>query len=1011
MVNLAGRLRPSTRASMAMNTGRRVPNDGVAPPKVPSPTAALSAEAPSAQPVTASRLSTNQYMQFGLRRLGFRALAVSALLLAGVGCTETDTQPPLANENIAETRQRLWSLPTKVQVGYWHNFKNPAGCPIPLRDVAQRAPYWDVINIAFAERDPAGDGYVAFHVFNNPMGEGCSLSGLSEQDFKDDVAYLQGLGKVVSLSLGGAEGTITLSSSTHEDNFVSSLTAIINEFGFDGLDVDYESGSGISHEGAIIKNKHLSNALKRINTNLGGSMYLSMAPEHPYVQGGAVAYSGIWGSYLPLIDDLRNELDLLHVQLYNNSSVPNPWGIFPVNSVDNLVASAKMLIEGFQPSGGPTFTGLPASKIAFGVPSGPKSSNPPFISTSTIEDAYDCVTSNTNCQTLSMANSQPGFRGVMSWSINWDEYDKSNNTPGRIDFAQLETHMGGGSCTPNCSGRACGDNGCGGSCGTCSTGQSCTGSGQCVSSCTPKTCVQLGATCGAPSDGCGGVLSCGTCSAPYECSSSYTCQSAMKGHFKLDSLWNGTTVIDETNTSGFSQTVSSKQPAVVSGKIGSAMRFDGVDDELSSDSPSAIHTALAGGGGVSIAAWLKSDGPKADCTGTSCQQHVFYSYTTDASGGFGMRLTENYELACGARPATGATNPFAEAKVKYTWEGQWIHAVCAFDAANDKIRIYVNGEEVTNSTVSWASTTFTNASSSNMDLIGGGPGNTGSTNCNAAPWNPSVAYNGAQTASRNGYDYTAAYWTQGDDPALTENCCGGGKPWLSKVACSGSGTSSGGFFKGSIDQLKLFNKALLQSEVVTLFEEGGGVTCTPLTCQTGDCGAKPDGCGGVLSCGTCGTGQTCDDSYQCVSSCTPLSCQSGDCGAKPDGCGGTLSCGTCTTGESCNASNRCEATCVPASCPAGACGTMSDGCSGTLNCGGCDTGYTCNSSNQCDSSGTGGGCSETQGWSMTEPWTNYTTTSQRKHNGRRWRCHTPGWCYLEPGGGNSSLGWTDQGGC
>ncbi len=38
------------------------------------------------------------------------------------------------------------------------------------------------------------------------------------------------------------------------------------------------------------------------------------------------------------------------------------------------------------------------------------------------------------------------------------------------------------------------------------------------SSCTPTTCVALGATCGTASDGCGGTLSCGSCTAPQYCS-------------------------------------------------------------------------------------------------------------------------------------------------------------------------------------------------------------------------------------------------------------------------------------------------------------------------------------------------------------------------------------------------------------------------------------------------------------------------------------------------------------
>jgi hypothetical protein len=180
-------------------------------------------------------------------------------------------------------------------------------------------------------------------------------------------------------------------------------------------------------------------------------MFLSMAPEHPYVHGGVAAYAGIWGAYLPMINTLRSQLDVLHTQLYNNGCVTTPAAApyngqcFAVDSVDNLVASVKMLVEGFQPaSPGPFFNGLSASQVAFGVPSGPSSSNPPYISTTTIEKAYDCITSNTNCGTLHMNAVQPNFRGVMSWSINWDAYDVAHNTAGRVDFANIKSHMGGG---------------------------------------------------------------------------------------------------------------------------------------------------------------------------------------------------------------------------------------------------------------------------------------------------------------------------------------------------------------------------------------------------------------------------------------------------------------------------------------------------------------------------------------------------------------------------------------
>lgn len=92
------------------------------------------------------------------------------------------------------------------------------------------------------------------------------------------------------------------------------------------------------------------------------------------------------------------------------------------------------------------------------------------------------------------------------------------------------------SCTPKtCAelGASCGpkDNGCGGqlSCGTCATGQTCDAAGACEvipPNCTPKTCAAAGASCGALADGCGATLHCGACAAGKVCGSDAACHDA-----------------------------------------------------------------------------------------------------------------------------------------------------------------------------------------------------------------------------------------------------------------------------------------------------------------------------------------------------------------------------------------------------------------------------------------------------------------------------------------------------
>lgn len=305
-------------------------------------------------------------------------------------------------------------LPRHALVGYWHNFTNPSGPTIPISQISND---FDVIVVAFG--DDAGNGSVSFTV---DPGAG------SEAQFIADVAAARSRGKKVVLSLGGQNGTVTLNNSTQVANFVNSMEDLIRYYGFDGVDIDLESGAGVSHGAAVQTN--LVTAIKQLNTRIGPSFYLSMAPEHPYVQGGFAAYSGIWGAYLPIIDGLRQELDLIHVQYYNNGALYSPYSQngLAEGSVDMLVGASLMLIEGFRTNNntGVVFNGLRPDQVAFGLPSGPSSANSGQASSATIANALNCLTRLQSCGTIRPQQAYPTFRGVMTWSINWDRRDGFN---------------------------------------------------------------------------------------------------------------------------------------------------------------------------------------------------------------------------------------------------------------------------------------------------------------------------------------------------------------------------------------------------------------------------------------------------------------------------------------------------------------------------------------------------------------------------------------------------------
>lgn len=59
------------------------------------------------------------------------------------------------------------------------------------------------------------------------------------------------------------------------------------------------------------------------------------------------------------------------------------------------------------------------------------------------------------------------------------------------------------------------------------------------------------------------------------------------------------------------------------------------------------------------------------------------------------------------------------------------------------------------------------------------------TTC-AAAWNASSVYTAGNTASENGVNYVANWWTQGNDPATNNGGAGSGQPWTVTGTCGGS---------------------------------------------------------------------------------------------------------------------------------------------------------------------------------------------------------------------------------
>src|ERR1700726_1190545 len=60
----------------------------------------------------------------------------------------------------------------------------------------------------------------------------------------------------------------------------------------------------------------------------------------------------------------------------------------------------------------------------------------------------------------------------------------------------------------------------------------------------------------------------------------------------------------------------------------------------------------------------------------------------------------------------------------------------------------------------------------------------------ASAWSSSAVYTAGMQASENGTNYTANWWTQGNNPATNNGGPGSGQPWTSNGACAGGSGGS-----------------------------------------------------------------------------------------------------------------------------------------------------------------------------------------------------------------------------
>ncbi|MFE2966602.1 chitinase [Streptomyces sp. NPDC059340] len=317
-------------------------------------------------------------------------------------------------------------------VGYLHaSFANGSGYT-RMADVPDS---WDIIDLAFGEPTSTTSGDIRFT--RCPVTECPSVE--SDADFKAAIKAKQAAGKKVLISIGGQNGQVQLTTTAARDAFVSSVSKIIDTYGLDGLDIDFE-GHSLSLDASDTNFKspttpvivNLISALKTLKAKYGSKFVLTMAPETFFVQLGYQYYgTGKWGgqdpragAYLPVIYALRDDLTLLHVQDYNSGSIMGLDNQYhSMGGADFHIAMTDMLLTGFPVAGDANnvFPPLRPDQVAIGMPASTNAGNG-YVAPSEVTKTLDCLTKKTNCGSYATHGTWPGLRGLMTWSINWDRF-------------------------------------------------------------------------------------------------------------------------------------------------------------------------------------------------------------------------------------------------------------------------------------------------------------------------------------------------------------------------------------------------------------------------------------------------------------------------------------------------------------------------------------------------------------------------------------------------------------
>ncbi|MFI0514337.1 chitinase [Streptomyces sp. WSLK1-5] len=276
------------------------------------------------------------------------------------------------------------AVPKHAVTGYWQNFDNGA----TVQKLSAVQSQYDIIAVAFADATTT-PGAVSFTL------DSAGLGGYTVDQFKADIRAKQAAGKKVVVSVGGQNGTVSVNDPASAANFANSVYALMQTYGFDGVDIDLENGLNATY---------MSQALRSLSAKAGSGLVLTMAPQTIDMQSTSNAY-------FQTALNVKDILTVVNMQYYNSGSMLGCDGkVYSQGSVDFLTALACIQLEG----------GLAPSQVGLGLPASTRGAGSGYVSPTVVNNALDCLTRGTGCGSFKPPRTYPDLRGAMTWSTNWD---------------------------------------------------------------------------------------------------------------------------------------------------------------------------------------------------------------------------------------------------------------------------------------------------------------------------------------------------------------------------------------------------------------------------------------------------------------------------------------------------------------------------------------------------------------------------------------------------------------